>query len=49
MRSGEEIGNIEAGLEVTKAIATRANNAIHLSLLEKPAQNEFGELVLQVQ
>lgn len=42
-------GNIESAIEVTRGISTRANDAIHLSMIEAgPEGKEYGELVLQV-
>ena len=50
VRSGSEVGNIAAALEVTKSISTQANNTIHLSLIEGSAikDQELGDLILQV-
>ena len=50
VRSGSEVGNIAAALEVTKSISTQANNTIHLSLIEGFAikDQELGDLALQV-
>ena len=50
VRSGAEVGNIAAALEVTKNISTQANNTIHLSLIEGSAikDQELGDLALQV-
>lgn len=50
VRSGSEVGNIVAALEVTKSISTQANNTIHLSLIEGSTikDQELGDLILQV-
>ena len=47
VRAGLDAGNIEAALEVTRGISSRANNTIHLSMVEG-VEPRFGELVLQV-
>ena len=44
VRAGVEVGNIEAALEVTRGISSRANNTIHLSMVEG-VEPRFGELV----
>ena len=43
-----EVDNIAAALKVTKSISTRANNTIHLSLIEGTGIQNLGDLALQV-
>ena len=48
VRSAQPAGQAEAALSVTRGISTQANNAIHLSMLERVVKIGLGELVLQV-
>jgi len=42
--------SVQAALEVTRGVSVRANNAIHLSMLDidDKKQKNFGDFVMQV-
>ena len=50
IKAGTPVPHFESALAVTHDISRRANNAVHLSMIEgiQKRLDEFGELVLQV-